>query len=42
MPEIIAAFEAEVNNDLNFPRALAVVWELVKSNAKESEKKQRS
>ena len=39
IPEVIAAFEAEVNNDLNFPRALAVVWELVKSNAKAADKK---
>ena len=39
IPEVISAFEAEVNNDLNFPRALAVVWELVKSNAKAADKK---
>jgi cysteinyl-tRNA synthetase len=27
-----ARFEAELNNDLNMPRALAVAWELVKSD----------
>ena len=36
---MVAAFEAQVNDDLNFPRALAVVWELVKSKASDGDKK---
>ena len=28
----VARFDAEVNEDLNLPRALAVLWELVKSD----------
>ena len=39
LPDVIAAFEAQVNDDLNFPRALAVVWELVKSKARDGDKK---
>ena len=39
LPDVVAAFEAQVNDDLNFPRALAVVWELVKSNANDGDKK---
>ncbi|MGE8365123.1 cysteine--tRNA ligase [Cupriavidus sp.] len=31
-PDFAARFDAEVNEDLNLPRALAVLWELVKSN----------
>jgi len=31
-PEFAARFDAEVNEDLNLPRALAVLWELVKSD----------
>lgn len=30
-PDFAARFDAEVNEDLNLPRALAVLWELVKS-----------
>ncbi|MBB5459051.1 cysteine--tRNA ligase [Paraburkholderia sp. Cpub6] len=30
-PDFAARFDAEVNDDLNLPRALAVLWELVKS-----------
>ena len=30
-PDFVARFNAELNNDLNLPRALAVLWELVKS-----------
>jgi cysteinyl-tRNA synthetase len=30
-PDFLARFNAEVNEDLNMPRALAVLWELVKS-----------
>lgn len=30
--DFVARFDAEVNDDLNLPRALAVLWELVKSN----------
>ena len=31
-PEFAARFDAEVNEDLNLPRALAVLWELVRSS----------
>ncbi|KWI80583.1 cysteine--tRNA ligase [Burkholderia ubonensis] len=31
-PAFVARFDAEVDQDLNMPRALAVLWELVKSN----------
>ena len=31
-PEFAARFDAEVNEDLNLPRALAVLWELTRSN----------
>jgi cysteinyl-tRNA synthetase len=31
-PDFSARFDAEVNDDLNLPKALAVLWELVKSN----------
>ena len=30
--DFVARFDAEVNDDLNLPRALAVLWELVKSD----------
>jgi cysteinyl-tRNA synthetase len=30
--EFVSRFDAEVNQDLNLPRALAVVWELVRSD----------
>jgi cysteinyl-tRNA synthetase len=30
--DFVARFDAELNEDLNLPRALAVVWELVKSD----------
>ncbi|PCE22401.1 cysteine--tRNA ligase [Paraburkholderia acidicola] len=30
--DFVARFDAEVNQDLNLPRALAVLWELVKSD----------
>lgn len=30
-PDFVARFNAELNDDLNLPRALAVLWELVKS-----------
>lgn len=30
-PDFVARFDAEVNEDLNFPKALAVLWELVRS-----------
>lgn len=30
--DFVARFDAEVNQDLNLPRALAVVWELVRGN----------
>ncbi|KWI47459.1 cysteine--tRNA ligase [Burkholderia pseudomultivorans] len=31
-PEFAARFDAELNDDLNLPRALAVLWELVRSD----------
>jgi cysteinyl-tRNA synthetase len=31
-PHFAARFEAEVNEDLNMPKALAVLWDLVRSN----------
>jgi cysteinyl-tRNA synthetase len=31
-PHFIARFDTEVNEDLNMPRALAVMWELVRSD----------
>jgi cysteinyl-tRNA synthetase len=37
--EIIEKFSQTINDDLNMPRALAVVWELVKSDLPASEKK---
>jgi len=33
------AFLAEVNDDLNFPKALAIVWDMVRSDADPSDKK---
>ncbi|MGI4856050.1 MAG: CysS/YqeB C-terminal domain-containing protein, partial [Janthinobacterium lividum] len=30
--DFVARFDAEVNEDLNFPKALAVLWELVRSD----------
>ena len=33
------AFIAEVNEDLNFPKALAIVWDMVRSNAAPADKK---
>ena len=28
-----------INNDLNFPMAIAVVWEMIKSNIPDTDKK---
>jgi cysteinyl-tRNA synthetase len=36
---LLKRFTAEINQDLNLPRALAVVWELVKGNLPESVKR---
>jgi cysteinyl-tRNA synthetase len=36
--EFRAKFLAAVNNDLNFPQALAVVWEMIKSNVPDYDK----
>jgi cysteinyl-tRNA synthetase len=36
---MLERFTAEINQDLNLPRALAVVWELVKGNLPESVKR---
>lgn len=37
--EFLARFEAEINDDLNMPRALALAWELVKSDLPPATKK---
>lgn len=37
--DFLARFAAEINDDLNMPRALAVVWDLVKSELAEGAKK---
>ncbi|MES2300024.1 MAG: cysteine--tRNA ligase [Pseudomonadota bacterium] len=37
--ECLARFRAEINNDLNFPRALALAWELLKSELPDAVKK---
>ncbi|PHV32325.1 cysteine--tRNA ligase [Janthinobacterium sp. BJB312] len=38
-PAWLARFAAQVNDDLNFPRALAVAWELLKSELPDAVKK---
>ena len=38
-PAWLARFAAQVNDDLNYPRALAVVWELLKSELPDAVKK---
>jgi cysteinyl-tRNA synthetase len=37
--EFLAAFTEQINNDLNMPRALATVWDLVKGTLPASTKK---
>ncbi|MEZ4618416.1 MAG: DALR domain-containing protein [Caldilineaceae bacterium] len=37
--EFQAQFESQINDDLNMPRALAVVWELVRSDLSPATKK---
>lgn len=39
LPEYVARFDECVNDDLNMPRALAVIWEMVKSDAADADKK---
>ncbi|MDX1417525.1 MAG: cysteine--tRNA ligase [Candidatus Promineifilaceae bacterium] len=38
-PEMVAAFRERINNDLNLPRALALTWELLRSELPDSVKK---
>ncbi len=38
-PEFADKFKAEVNNDLNLPKAIAVMWEMLKSTLTDAEKK---
>jgi cysteinyl-tRNA synthetase len=38
-PAWLARFTACINDDLNYPRALAVAWELLKSDVPDSAKK---
>jgi len=38
-PDFLADFTREINDDLNMPRALALVWELVKSPLPDAVKK---
>ena len=37
--EVKEAFTIEVNDDLNFPKALAHIWDMVRSDAEPSDKK---
>jgi cysteinyl-tRNA synthetase len=39
LENFVERFLTEINDDLNFPRALAVVWDLVKADAAPGDKK---
>jgi len=38
-PEVLDQFTGHINDDLNVPRAIAVIWDMVKSDLSEADKK---